>query len=162
MTCPVPRGEGNTEWGQMAISRLDGAVGGWWMSCLCMCQETLWALEMTRNALQFTHTGLCSPSAMALLTPLTAGVGSRSSWAKAAHQRPACNARCCSLNTATLPQSVTAHHVGSAPEIQNQKHAGVAQHNAQAAVCDNLKRFQGPRWLIRMPQHASTAVRKGK
>lgn len=55
---PSPRGEGNREWGQMAISRLDGAASGWWMSCLCRCQASLWALEMTRNALQFTHWAL--------------------------------------------------------------------------------------------------------
>lgn len=44
------------------------------------------------------------------------------------------------FNTATLPQSSHStpistqafNHVDSAPEIQNQKHAGAAQHNAQA------------------------------
>lgn len=121
---PPPRGEGNTEWGQMAISRLDGAASGWWMSCLCRCQASLWALGGRETPCN-SHTGLCSPFTWLPLTPLTEEVGSCSSWAKLAERRLQTNTRssCASVtcmlhavhacsehcHTATLPQSVTAH-----------------------------------------------------
>jgi hypothetical protein len=69
MTSPVPRGEGNTEW--VTMGNLETWMGRW-MSCLCMCQETPWALEMTRDALQFTHTGLCSPVCHGMSGPVDA------------------------------------------------------------------------------------------
>lgn len=121
----------------MAISRPDGAAGGWWMSCLCMCQEALWALEMTRNALEFTHWALSTVCNGPPLTPLTGGCGKvqlLGRWLR----RLQSNA-CCKLlllaehcHTATIESQHTDKAVGPAPEIQNQKHAGAAQHNAQA------------------------------
>lgn len=56
------------------------------------------------------------------------------------------------------------------PRVRNQKHAGAAQHNAQAAACDNLKRFQGSKWLINISccrsecraLQASTVVQRGE
>lgn len=47
-----------------------------------------------------------------------------------------------------LPSIQTFNHVGPAPEIRIRNMQGPAQHNAQAAACDNLKRFQGQKWLI--------------